>query len=78
MDPNILCGFTVRNNILLLYPDGRRRNKEWWKHMLAWPVDRILFWCLDRWIWRLLGISLLLPHKGDILNKRCHCIEVVV
>ena len=70
MDPEIMCGLNERSQILLLYPDGKRRNREWWKHLLAGPVDWLVFWSIDSWLWRLLGISLLLPHKGDILKKR--------
>lgn len=69
-DPKITVGLVKRTNVLSTRPNGARRNKELWKHLLAVPLDRLLTWSLETWIWRILGASLLLSHKDDILKKK--------
>ena len=70
MNPGIMCGLTVGSALLQYQISGEPKNRELWKHALAGVADRLLSWCVDTWLWRLLGISLLLPHKGDILKKK--------
>jgi hypothetical protein len=70
MDPKIMCGFTVRREELQYTTSGEPKNQELWKHLLAGLVDRAVFWSTRTWLWQLLGISLLLPYKGDVLEKR--------
>ena len=70
MDPNIMCGLTLRSRVLQYRLTGEPRNQELWKHVLAGLVDRLMFWSTHTWLWKLLGISLLLPHKDDILKKK--------
>ena len=78
MDPNIMCGLTIRSRALQYGINGKPNNKTLWKHLLAGLVDTALFWSTHTWLWELLGISLLLPHKGDILSKKSvrknHCL----
>lgn len=69
-DPKITVGLVKRTNVISTRPNGARRNKELWKHLLAVPLDRLLTWSLETWIWRVLGASLLLAHKDDILKKK--------
>ena len=70
MDPKIMCGFTIRREELQYTTSGEPKNQELWKHILAGLVDRAVFWSTHTWLWEVLGISLLLPYKGDILEKR--------
>ena len=68
-----------RTNVLSTRPNGARRNNELWKHLLAILLDRLLTWSLETWVWRVLGVSLLLAHKNDILKKKyanqCVCVQ---
>jgi glycerophosphoinositol glycerophosphodiesterase len=75
VDSNIMCGLTLRSRVLQYQLSGEPRNQELWKHILAGLVDRLMFWSTHTWLWRLLGISLLLPHKDDILKKRIDTAE---
>ena len=70
MDSNIMCGLTVRSRILQYQINGEPRNQELWKHTLAGLADSLIYWSIHTWLWKLLGISLLLPHKDDILKKK--------
>ena len=70
MDSNIMCGLTLRSRVFQYQLSGEPRNQELWKHILAGLVDRLMLWSTRTWLWKLLGISLLLPHKDDILKKR--------
>ena len=65
-----MCGFTIRREELQYTTSGEPKNQELWKHILAGLVDRAVFWSTHTWLWEVLGISLLLPYKGDILEKR--------
>ena len=77
-DPKIAVGLVKRTNVLSTRPNGARRNKELWKHLLAVPLDRLLTWSMETWIWRILGASLLLAHKDDILKKKYDVHGVIV
>ena len=70
MDPNIMCGFTVRRAELQYKTTGEPKNRGLWKHLLAGLADTAVFWSTHTWLWGVLGISLLLPYKGDILEKK--------
>lgn len=68
--PDVICGLSVISELLVLYPDGSRRNKARWRHRLSPLGGLIIYWVLDKWLWRFLGIGILLPYKDDILSSR--------
>ena len=64
-------GLVMRSNVLSTKSDCSPRNKSWWRYMAAAVLDKILTFSLKTWFWRVLGVSLLLPNKNDILSGRC-------
>ena len=70
MDSNIMCGLVLRSGVLQRTISGEARHKTLWKHILTGLIDRLVFWSARVWLWKVLGISLLLPHKDDILKRR--------
>ena len=70
MDKNLMIGLISRNNVLSTNPDGSRRNDGCLKQALATCFDQFLYWALHSWIWKLLGINLLVANKNDILSGR--------
>ena len=69
-DKNLLVGLVTRTNVLSRTVSGSRRNKECWKHVLAVVLDVLLTFSINSWLWRLLGVNLLIANKNDILNGR--------
>ena len=69
-DPSIQCGLLLVGDILVLAPNGVYEGKERWKYVLSPLADWLINWSLRVWLVRLLGIKLLLPYKGLILDGR--------
>ena len=69
-DKNILVGLITRSSVLSWKLDGSPRNSQLWKHTLAVVMDWILTVSINSWLWRVLGISLIVINKNDILSKR--------
>lgn len=70
MDSTIMCALTLRTTFFQYKINGEPRNQEPWKQTLTGLLDTLVYWCISSWLWKLLGVSLLMPHKGDILKKR--------
>ena len=70
MDPSIMCGLTIRRDELQYQLNGQPKNEEFWRHVKAGLIDTAMFWSTHTWLWEVLGISLLLPYKGNILDKK--------
>ena len=69
-DMNIVTGLVVRGTLLSRSPDGQVYYTQRWKVRLAELLERIMFKYLTGYLWKILGVGLLLPHKDDILSKR--------
>lgn len=70
MDSTIMCALTLRTTFFQYKINGEPRTQEPWKQTLTGLLDTLVYWCISSWLWKLLGVSLLMPHKGDILKKR--------
>ena len=71
-DPNVLVGLTVHSAEMAKFPDGTHKYQQWWRHLGASLLDRIGYYCLISWVWRVLAVDMLLSFKGDVLDGRCH------
>ncbi len=69
MDPKLLLGLVYRSGYDAYSVTGRRKHSSLMKHLLYVLYDALLEWSLKTWLWRVLGISLLVVHKNDILGK---------
>lgn len=67
---NIVTGLVVRGTLLSRSSDSQVSYKQRWKVRLAELLERAMFWYLTGYIWKILGVGVLLPHKDDILSKR--------
>ena len=61
----------MRHSVLSTSVAGSRRNKELWKHVVAIVLETILTVSINTWLWRALGINLLIANKNDIFSGRC-------
>ncbi len=68
-DPNLLLGLVFRSGYGAYCLTGERRHSSLSKHLLWVLWDAMLEWSLKTWLWRVLGISLLVLHKNDILGN---------
>lgn len=64
-----MVGLVMRSTIFSHTPDGLPRYPQSWKVNLARAVQWVMYWFLTGII-RIIGVDLVLPHKGDILNGR--------
>lgn len=69
-NPDVLVGLTMRSNIFAVEYGGRRRHDSQWMHFLAVLLDKVSFWMLTTFVWRYLGVTLLLPFKDDVFAGR--------
>ncbi len=69
MDPELLLGLVYRSGYGAYWLTGERRHASLIKHLLYVLYDALVEWSLKSWLWWMLGVSLLIVHKNDILGK---------
>ena len=72
-DERLVVGLVTRDGVLSTTTEGSPRNSQCWKHYLVVLLDKILSLSIRTWLWRILGISLILANKNDILSGRSVC-----
>ena len=77
-DKDIVTGLVIRGTLLSRSFDGQVYYVQRWKVRLAELLERAMFRYLTGYIWKILGVGLLLPHKDDILSKRYSLIVYLV
>ena len=69
-DRNLLVGLVTRSKVLSTRVDRSRRSTWCCKHLVTACADMLLTFSINTWLWRFLGISLLIANKNDILGGR--------
>ncbi|XP_003388501.3 PREDICTED: glycerophosphodiester phosphodiesterase 1-like [Amphimedon queenslandica] len=70
IDPDIIVGLVIRQTVFTVDPNNPQKITNKWKLMLLRAVDRIVAGLLLGFVRKVLGLSLILPHKVDILEER--------
>ena len=63
-------GLVIRQTVFTVDPNNPYGVTNKWKLMLLRAVDRIMAGLLLGIVRKVIGLSLILPHKVDILEKR--------
>ena len=60
----------MRGTMFSKFPDGTPRFSQTWITKFTECLDKIMYSLLNGYIQSILNLSLVLPHKDDILSER--------
>lgn len=70
VNPDVLIGLVCRHNVLSTFPNGVPRDLGWFDYITAILMDKLLIISIRTWLWKVLGLSLLVGNKDDITSNR--------
>lgn len=70
LDPDIIIGLVLRQTILTIDSTGACRFDSKCKYLFVSAIEKLMWRLLTSYVWKALGVNLILPHSVDIIKNR--------